>query len=278
MKFRNLLNKIIPTTVFIGVLILGRWYINYELNRPILSYEILPSLDLNNQYISGFIVKNEGRVLVQDLIIIINNLESPVESVIVESEDANWFLDSSIGDLEVNIELSRLVSGEQLTIYVITAEDNGSRKLSVSAQGTTRVVENRDDTLLIVNLIFFILLFATIGLSVYSWQMQARIEIKENTALLNDIKLEKRLAQFDSLLDRVEFIQYEESLQKTTALQVGKSTEKKEELDKPTKRSITASIQKAIGIQEKANAVLVEAIALGDKLIEQLKQMQKQNW
>lgn len=106
------------------VFLLGNgFYYNEVYKSKILSYNIFPSYDLGNQFFTGIVIENRGRVLLTDVEVILSDLESDIVKISIPGPHQSInIVEGGEGTKELRTMMPRFSQGTFLHIYIITSE------------------------------------------------------------------------------------------------------------------------------------------------------------
>lgn len=114
--------QIISIVVSIFVFLFGGGYFyNNVINRPILTYTLLPNYDLGNQFFNGVVIENRGRENQTDINIAIGSLDSEITMLHFPGiQEPTNIITGGVGAKSVLINMPRLSSGKALSVYFLT--------------------------------------------------------------------------------------------------------------------------------------------------------------
>ena len=114
----KVIGTVVTILIFLGV---GSFIYNDVWQKKSLTYTILPSYDLGKQAFSGLVIENRGRVPLTNVLIILTDLEAPIQALQMPGvhEPAN-IVDGGEGQNQVRIELPRFSKEGSLSIYLVT--------------------------------------------------------------------------------------------------------------------------------------------------------------
>lgn len=133
--------KLVTTLVAVaGLFGLGTLFYEQVWRQKKLTYTVLPSYDLQNQFFTGLIVENRGRVTLTDVQIVVSDLESRMLSdpYMPGAHEPATVVSGGKNQTEARIELPRLSKGASLPVYILTPEE-----VSLEA-GNTFYVSSRE--------------------------------------------------------------------------------------------------------------------------------------
>lgn len=100
----------------------GFIYNNFYLSK-ILSYTILPGYDMGDQYFTGVVIENRGRVSLTDVDVIISDLESDIQILRMPGPHQTVnIVKGGEGTNELHAQIPKFFQESSLPIYMITTE------------------------------------------------------------------------------------------------------------------------------------------------------------
>jgi hypothetical protein len=118
--------KLVTTLVAVGGLFgLGTLFYEQVWRQKKLTYTVLPTYDLQNQFFTGLVVENRGRVNLTDVQIVISDLEAPMcsDPYMPGAHEPATVVSGGKNQTEALIELPRLSKGASLPVYILTPEE-----------------------------------------------------------------------------------------------------------------------------------------------------------
>jgi hypothetical protein len=117
--------KLIGTLIALGGLFgLGTLFYEEVWRQKKLTYTVLPTYDLQNQFFTGLVVDNRGRVTLTDVQVVISDLEAPMRSdpYMPGAHEPATVVSGGKNQTEAVIELPRLSKAASLPVYILTPE------------------------------------------------------------------------------------------------------------------------------------------------------------
>jgi len=116
--------RIIGTAVALAALLgLGTVFYNEVWQSRVLTYTILPTYDLGNQFFTGLVIENRGRVTLTNVQIILSGLDAPmnIDPYMPGPHEPAELVSGGAGQREALIEMPRLSKGGSLSVYILTS-------------------------------------------------------------------------------------------------------------------------------------------------------------
>jgi hypothetical protein len=160
----GLAGVVIAALTLVGV---GKFIYDEVWHQKKLTYTVLPTYDLQNQFFTGLVVENRGRVTLTDVRIVFSDLDAPMRSdpyMPGAHEPAN-LVSGGKNQTEALIELPRLSKGASLPAYILTPEEvslEESETFFVSSRETPGVAGSETSSLgvfIIIGLVNVVLTF-----------------------------------------------------------------------------------------------------------------------
>jgi hypothetical protein len=118
-------------SIVIGIvtLALGQGIFYKVYNNPDMTYEILPVHRIGNQQTYGIIIKNEGNVLLHNILISLKS-KLPIQKIrldgpeIMDTSGLSYLVSGKIGEKTVQLKMDRIVTKSNYNLTIMTEADS----------------------------------------------------------------------------------------------------------------------------------------------------------
>ncbi len=181
--------RIAGVLVAIFALLGGGYFYEEIYKSKILTYTLLPGYDVEDQYFTGLIIENRGRVSLNDLDIILTDLKSKIEKISMPGpHQPVEIISGGVGKNEIHLRMPDLYRQGSLPIYMITSgpiefvQGNNLFIASAETVGKENTVEGPSKpTLFSIYFMTFLVVFSN-ALLIYMASMYSKLR-RENSVL-----------------------------------------------------------------------------------------------